>query len=56
MSDPDHEAAIRFSGEAPRWRSHRSNETFVAFTFVDGVMTEFEDLGRMPDDASFQGR
>ena len=34
----------------------RSNETFVAFTFVDGVMTEFEDLGRMPDDASFQGR
>jgi hypothetical protein len=34
----------------------RSNETFVAFTFVDGVMTEFEDLGRMPDDPSFQGR
>jgi hypothetical protein len=34
----------------------RSNETFVAFTFIDGVMTEFEDLGRMPDDASFQGR
>jgi hypothetical protein len=22
MSDPDHEAAIRFSGEAPRWRAH----------------------------------
>jgi hypothetical protein len=34
----------------------RSNKTFVAYTFVDGVMTEFEDLGRMPDDASFQGR
>jgi hypothetical protein len=34
----------------------RGNGTFVAFTFVDGVMTEFEDLGRMPDDASFQGR
>jgi hypothetical protein len=34
----------------------RSNETFVAFTFVDGVMTEFEDLERMPDDPSFQGR
>jgi outer membrane protein assembly factor BamE (lipoprotein component of BamABCDE complex) len=34
----------------------RSNETFVAFTFVDGVMTEFENLARMPDDASFQGR
>jgi putative flavoprotein involved in K+ transport len=34
----------------------RSNETFVAYTFVDGVMTEFEDFGRMPDDASLQGR
>jgi hypothetical protein len=34
----------------------QDNETFVAFTFVDGVMTEFENLGRMPDDTSFQGR
>jgi hypothetical protein len=34
----------------------RGNETFVAFTFVDGVTTEFENLCRMPDDASFQGR
>jgi hypothetical protein len=34
----------------------RSDETFVAFTFVNGVMTEFENLGRMPNDASFQGR
>jgi len=34
----------------------RSNDSFVAFTFVDGVMTEFDDLGRTPDDASFQGR
>jgi cation diffusion facilitator CzcD-associated flavoprotein CzcO len=34
----------------------RSNETFVAYTFVDSVMTEFDDLGRMPGDASFQGR
>jgi putative flavoprotein involved in K+ transport len=34
----------------------RSNEAFVAFTFIDGVMTEFEDLGQMPADASFQGR
>jgi hypothetical protein len=34
----------------------RGNETFAAFTFVDGVTTEFEDLGRMPGDASFQGR
>ena len=33
----------------------RSNETFFAFAFVDGIMTEFENLGRMPDDSSFQG-
>jgi len=25
-------------------------------TFVDGVVTGFEDLGRLPDDPSFQGR
>jgi hypothetical protein len=34
----------------------RGAETFVAFTFVDGVTTEFENLGRMPGDVSFQGR
>jgi len=34
----------------------RSNDSFVAFTFVDGVITELDDLGRTPDDASFQGR
>ena len=33
----------------------RRKETFVALTFVDGVVTEFENLGLMPDDASFQG-
>src|SRR6476620_6753664 len=31
MSDPDHEAAIRFSGEAPRWRAH-SGLGFEAMT------------------------
>ena len=30
--------------------------TFAGFTFVDGVVTEFEDLGRMPVDPAFQGR
>jgi hypothetical protein len=29
--------------------------SFVAFSFVDGVVIELEDLGRMPDDPSFQG-
>jgi hypothetical protein len=32
-----------------------SKRCFVAFTFVDGVMTEFETWGPMGDDASFQG-
>jgi hypothetical protein len=31
----------------------RSNESFIAFNFVDGIMTEFATMGR--DDASFQG-
>jgi hypothetical protein len=30
--------------------------TFAGITFVDGVVTEFENLGRMSDEASFQGR
>jgi hypothetical protein len=30
--------------------------TFTGFTVVDGVVTELEDLGRMPSDPSFQGR
>jgi len=34
----------------------RGKDAFASFTFVDGVVTEFEDLGRLPDDASFQGR
>jgi hypothetical protein len=34
---------------------NRSDETFVAFTFVDAVLTEFENIGRMPSEASFQG-
>jgi hypothetical protein len=30
--------------------------SFAGLTFVDGVVTELEDLGRMPDDPAFQGR
>jgi hypothetical protein len=32
-----------------------TDETSVAFTFIDGILTEFEDLGRTAADASFQG-
>jgi hypothetical protein len=34
----------------------RGKGTFAGVTFVDGVVTGFEDLGRLPDDPSFQGR
>jgi hypothetical protein len=34
----------------------RGEGTFLGVTFVDGVVTGFEDLGRLPDDPSFQGR
>jgi hypothetical protein len=29
---------------------------FAGITFVDGVVTQFENLGRMSHEASFQGR
>jgi hypothetical protein len=34
----------------------RAKGTFAGVTFVDGVATEFEDLGRLPDEGAFQGR
>jgi hypothetical protein len=34
----------------------RPGGSFVSLTFVDGIMTEFEDIGRLPDDDIFQGR
>ena len=34
----------------------RGKGTFAGVTFVDGVVTELEDLGRLPDDPVFQGR
>ena len=34
----------------------RGKGTFAGITFVDGVATGLEDLGRFPDDPIFQGR
>jgi hypothetical protein len=34
----------------------RGTGTFAGVTFVDGVATGLEDLGRLPDDPVFQGR
>jgi hypothetical protein len=30
--------------------------SFVGVTFVDGIVTEYADVGRLPDDDFFQGR
>lgn len=47
-----------FNGQPSLHAVYKVGETgtFTALTFVDGVVTELEDLGRMPDDPSFQGR
>jgi hypothetical protein len=34
----------------------RPGGSFVSLTFVDGVLTAFEDIGRLPDNDMFQGR
>jgi putative flavoprotein involved in K+ transport len=34
----------------------RGKGTFVSVTFVDGIATGLDDLGRLPDDPTFQGR
>src|SRR5262249_36315875 len=34
----------------------RDGHSFTSFTFVDGIVTEFEDIGRLPEDEIFQGR
>jgi hypothetical protein len=47
-----------FNGQAASHAVYQTGKqgTFTGFTVVDGVVTELEDLGRMPTDPSFQGR
>ena len=47
-----------FNGQPSSHAVYKVSEkgTFTAMTFVDGVVTELEDLGRMPDNPIFQGR
>jgi hypothetical protein len=47
-----------FNGQPASRVVYKASEkgTFFGLTFVDGVATELEDLGRMPEDPSFQGR
>lgn len=47
-----------FNGQPSLRAVYKTNEkgAFTALAFVDGVVTELEDLGTLPDDPSFQGR
>jgi hypothetical protein len=45
-----------FNGQQASRVVFETKGTLTGFTFVDGVVTGFEDLGWLPDDASFQGR
>ena len=47
-----------FNGQAASHAVYQTGKqgTFSGFTVVDGVVTELEDLGRMPTDPSFLGR
>jgi hypothetical protein len=55
---PHYRVDYVFNGQSSLHAVYKVSETgtFTALTFVDGVVTELEDLGRMPDDPSFQGR
>jgi hypothetical protein len=47
-----------FNGQPASHVVYKASEkgTFVGLSFVDGVVTELEDLERMPEDPAFQGR
>jgi hypothetical protein len=47
-----------FNGRAAEHAIYRrrSGESFVSFTFVEGILTEFADIGRLPEEEIFQGR
>jgi hypothetical protein len=55
---PHYRVDYVFNGQPSLRAVYKVGETgtFTALTFVDGVATELEDLGRMPNDPSFQGR
>src|SRR6516225_6553082 len=48
----------RFNGQPAEHAIYETQPggSFVDVTFVDGVVTEFADIGRLPDDPIFQGR
>src|SRR5262245_55926193 len=52
------EVAYRFNGQAAGHAIYatRPGGPFVSLTLVDGIVTEFVDIGRFPDDDVFAGR
>ena len=50
--------AYRFNGQAAEHAIYetRPGGPFVSLTLVDGIVTEFSDIGRLPDDDVFAGR
>jgi len=52
------EVAYKFNGQAAQHAIYQtqSEGSFVSLTFVDDVVTEFSDIGRLPDDDIFAGR
>jgi hypothetical protein len=55
---PHYRVDYVFNGQPSLHAVYKASKmgSFAALTFVDGVVTELEDLGRMPDDPAFQGR
>lgn len=55
---PQYRVDYVFNGQPSSHAVYKVSEKggFAALTFVDGVVTELEDLGGMPDDPIFQGR
>jgi|SRR5215475_2592545 len=52
------DVAYRFNGQPAAHAIYqaRPGGSFVSLTFVDGVLTAFDDIGRWPEDDTFQGR
>jgi hypothetical protein len=52
------EVAYRFNGQAAEHAIYQTQPggSFVSLTFVDDIVTEFADIGRLPDDDIFAGR
>jgi hypothetical protein len=55
---PRLEVAYKFNGQAAEHSIYqtRPGGPFVSLTLIDGIVTEFADVGPLPDDDIFAGR